>query len=169
MSMPLFFCPTRRQPPAVTVDGSCSVGEYACISIAGLTASPKDEPRRWDAAMLPSRSFWLGNIRSMTTFADVTDGLSHTAFIGEKAVHRDRLGGNKANFAWTERAAEQDGTFYYGKGGNLADLNAPGAIAYWSRRLAPAHAGERCCLRGRWTKIPATASVAGTRETSRSS
>lgn len=40
----------------------------------------------------------------------------------------------------TDGASEQDGTFYYG---NLSDLHAPGAIAYWSRRLAPAYSGER--------------------------
>ncbi len=142
-SIETYFCPTRREPPALTADGNCAVGDYACVSIAGLTASSRDDPRKWDAAMLPCRSLQPREFRSMTTFADVIDGLSHTAFVGEKAVHRDRLGGNRGNFAWTTRASEQDGTFYYGKGGNLSDLNAPGAIAYWSRRLAPVHGRER--------------------------
>jgi hypothetical protein len=81
--------------------------------------------------------------RSMTSFASIIDGLSFTAFMGEKAVHRDRLGGTAADLPRKALPSEQDGTFYYGRGGDPADLIAPGAMAYWSRRLAPARTGER--------------------------
>jgi type II secretory pathway pseudopilin PulG len=157
-SIPNYFCPTRRSPPALTRNGECSVGDYANISRADLDPGCIPvQPRTWDAAMVASRvhnasrspatinglMLEPGAYRSMTTFASVTDGISNTAFIGEKAVHQQRLGGNKANFADTVKPGEQDGTFYYGSGGNPADLKQPGEMAYWSRRLAPAHAADR--------------------------
>jgi hypothetical protein len=39
-------------------------------------------------------------------------------------------------------ASQQNGTFDYGSGGNLADLQASGPVAYWSRRLAPVDSQE---------------------------
>lgn len=66
------------------------MGDYASVSIAGLTATSLDEPRHWDTAMLPARAFnastapnvaprgdfapgELGarEYRSMTSFADI--------------------------------------------------------------------------------------------------
>ena len=47
-----------------------------------------------------------------------------------------------SNAAKTQLAGQQDGTYYYGSGGNPAKLKAPGAIAYWSRRLAPIDSQE---------------------------
>jgi hypothetical protein len=161
-SLPMYFCPARRFPPIMTRDGMCATGDYACVSRADLSSSvaPSDT-RTWDAAMLVSRAFNASTIantvklgdfqpgtlggrdfRGMTTFADITDGLSYTAFIGEKAVHADRLGGDPSGAAKTQLAGQQDGTFYYGSGGNPANLTAPGAIAYWSRRLAPVSSKE---------------------------
>jgi hypothetical protein len=155
-----YFCPTRRTRPQLTVNGECAVGDYANISRADLGPNVMpSQPRTWDAAMLPSKVFNTsqaidgvtingillgpGDYRSMTNFASILDGLSNTAFIGEKAIHRDRLGGDRTNFANTVKAGQQDGTFYYGRGGNPADLIEPGEMAYWSRRLVPAHAADR--------------------------
>jgi hypothetical protein len=140
----------------LTANNMAAVGDYACVSRADAVQGAVDPaaPRTWDAAMLVSRYFnptpfpmkfddvtlQPGDWRSMTTFADVIDGLSNTAFLGEKAVHPDRMGGHKTNFALTIGPDQQDGTYYYGGLGtpnNLADLRAPGAIAYWSRRMAP--------------------------------
>jgi hypothetical protein len=66
--------------------------------------------------------------------------LSNTAFAGEKGVRADCLGGHKGDFIQTVLADQQDGPIYFGGLGvpnDLADLRTPGAIAYWSRRLAP--------------------------------
>jgi hypothetical protein len=156
-SIPTYVCPARRETPQLTANGMCSVGDYANVSRAdaggGIVAG---QPRTWDGAMLVSKVFntaagtqviqgislGTGDFRAMTSFADVVDGLSYTAFIGEKAVHRDRLGGNRGNFALTTLAGEQDGTYYHGSGAHTpASLAAPGVIAYWSRRLAPSPDG----------------------------
>jgi type II secretory pathway pseudopilin PulG len=163
-SIPTFFCPSRRTPPALTdsaVASQCSVGDYAAITwsqgqsaFAGsaATASPAlvASPRTWDAAMMVSRVYnrttaaavitsinlGPGDYRSMTNFASVLDGLSNTAFIGEKAVHKDRLG--LTNTA----ATHQDGDYYFGAGAYTNSVTAPGSVAYFSRRLGQASAAS---------------------------
>ncbi|MEX0585762.1 MAG: DUF1559 domain-containing protein, partial [Pirellulales bacterium] len=158
-SIPTYFCHARRTFSHLTVNNECVVGDYANISRADLGPNViPSQPRTWDAAMLASQSFNVspvttsipdggvlkpGEFRAVTKFADILDGLSNTAFISEKAVHQSRLGGDKTNFANTVKAGQQDGTFYYGSGGNPADLIEPGEMAYWSRRLAPALATDR--------------------------
>lgn len=154
-----YLCPTRRAAPASTLGPTpVSVGDYANVSLADAVVGNVDRgvPRRWDAAMLPTRAFnasttantvelngfepnTMGGreFRSMTNFASITDGLTYTVFIGEKAVHQGRLGHADV------LPGQQDGSFYFGRGGNPADLVAPGAMAFWSRRLAPDRAGER--------------------------
>jgi hypothetical protein len=145
-------------------EGPFAVADYACVSLAEATPGKLDrgQPRTWDAAMLPSRVFNaskdantipLGDFepgalaarefRSMTNFKSILDGLSNTAFIGEKAIRAGHLGGHTKDVAKIVLPSEQDGTFYHGRGGNPADLIAPGAMAYWSRRLAPLNPGER--------------------------
>jgi hypothetical protein len=160
-----YFCYSRRGGPTrSTPRFPFAVGDYACASLTEAVPGQvgRAQPRTWDAAMLPSRAFNasadantlpLGEFepgrlkarefRSMTTFNDVVDGLSNTAFIGEKAIRAGHLGGHKTDVAKTVLPSEQDGPIYYGRGGNPADLKAPGPMAYWSRRLAPLHAGER--------------------------
>jgi prepilin-type N-terminal cleavage/methylation domain-containing protein len=120
---------------------------------APTTGSPthRDRPRTWDGAMMVARAFWTGtshntvavngfqtgtigsgDFRSMTTFASVLDGLSNTAFIGEKAVHKDNLG--KADGRW------QDGSYYYAtanyshNAGN-GTTGGTNSISNFSRRL----------------------------------
>lgn len=147
-----YYCPSRgRSVNAV------ALGDYGCVSLAVATPGVvRAEPRTWDGAMLPSRVFNAssdpnaeelagfppgilkgGEYRSMTTFASVVDGLSNTAFLGEKAVRYGHFGGVKIDFSKVVLAEEQDGPLYYGRGGNPGDQAAPGAIAFWSRRLAP--------------------------------
>jgi prepilin-type N-terminal cleavage/methylation domain-containing protein len=166
-SIPTYFCPSRRTPPALTTSNNsskCSVGDYAGVAWA-LGASSNDstpanttgtgvnfnQPRTFDSAMLACRAFnsattanakaingfqkgTLGgrDYRSMTTFASVLDGLSNTAFIGEKAVHKDRMG------VVSTSCTRQDGTYYMGSG-NPTSTNEtePGVSAYFMRRLAP--------------------------------
>lgn len=142
-----YFCPARRSPPQLTANGKCSVGDYACVSRADGAALDPAVPRTWDAAMLVSRIFnatkkpatingrdiGAREYRSMTSFASVLDGLSNTVFIGEKAVQDGAFG------------REQDGSYYYGglnSPNNLADLQQPGDLANWSRRLAPVSSSQ---------------------------
>jgi type II secretory pathway pseudopilin PulG len=110
-----------------------------------------NRPRTFDAAMLACRAFnssttanpktingfqkgTLGgrDFRSMTTFASVLDGLSNTAFIGEKAVHKDRLGVIHTS------STRQDGMYYFASGDITSNRTQPGVAAYWMRRLGPA-------------------------------
>lgn len=154
----IWVCPARRAEPSDSFPNSpFAVGDYANVSLAdAVNTVNRTEPRTWDAATLPSRAFNSATVpnttvlnvflpgtlggrehRSMTSFASVVDGLSNTAFIGEKAVHRDRLGRDVAYLTSAALPTHQDGTFYYGRGGNPDDLQAPGAMAFWSRRLAP--------------------------------
>jgi prepilin-type N-terminal cleavage/methylation domain-containing protein len=155
----IYFCPTRRTPPAFTFGPMAyAVGDYGSVSLCEAVVGQVDRsaPRTWDAALLPSRAFnaskdnnetaigdfppqTLGprEFRSMTSFASVVDGTAYTAIVGEKAVHKDRLG--RAGV----RPGEQDGALYFGRGGKPEELAAPGAMAFWSRRLAPAEEGER--------------------------
>jgi prepilin-type N-terminal cleavage/methylation domain-containing protein len=139
-SIPTYFCPSRRSPPQLTTNpaNNCTVGDYASVSItrgtrtsgAGPQPNPNNE-KEWDGSMLPSRLFntsanslavqgvTLGpaDWRSMTTFASILDGLSNTAIVGEKAVHKDNLG----NRNW------HDGPYYYAGGDyNGTNPNVPG-------------------------------------------
>ena len=143
-----YFCPSRRSPPAQSVTSpACSVGDYAsvaaCDPTAGTTAHTINvaNERTWDGAIVPSRVFnpssgsiaiggvslGLNDFKSMTGFASVLDGLSNTAFIGEKAVHKDRMGQPGAN--------AQDGPFYYGAG-DATSWTTPGEVANFTRRLS---------------------------------
>ncbi len=107
------------------------------------------QPRTWDGAIMVCRAFnaltvpnaasingfqqgTLGGreYRSMTSFASVLDGLSNTAFVGEKAVHKDRLGNPTPN------ELNGDGQYYYA---NAATTNSPpnghAGVAAFMRRL----------------------------------
>ena len=107
------------------------------------------QPRTWDGALVVCRAFnpnttpnnvaingfqlnTLGGreYRSMTSFASVLDGLSNTAFVGEKAVHKDRLGIAAAN------SANGDMQYYFSPanyGGNA--LDSMDNIAGFMRRI----------------------------------
>jgi hypothetical protein len=94
---------------------------------AAISPTRANLPRTWDGAIVVCRAFnalsspnsvpingfqrgTLGGreFRSMTSFASVLDGLSNTAMIGEKAVHKDRLGRGG-----TSSVQDQDGPYYY--------------------------------------------------------
>ncbi len=155
-----YFCYTRR----TTWHGPFAVGDYACVSLSEAAPGKVDRtrPRTWDGAMVPCRVFNASKsrneqslsdfepgtlapreFRSLTTFNSIVDGLSNTAFVGEKAIRAGRLGGHGTDLARNALPSEQDGPYYYGRGGNPADLAAPGAMAWWSRRLAPQNPAER--------------------------
>lgn len=109
-------------------------------------------PRTYDSAMVVARAFnpaavtnttvingfqpgALGpkDFRSITRFSSILDGLSNTAFIGEKAVHKDRMG------IIGTAGTHQDGPYYFGDtGGGNTDRTIGGGMSYFMRRLAPA-------------------------------
>jgi prepilin-type N-terminal cleavage/methylation domain-containing protein len=122
------------------------------------------QPRTWDGAIMVCRAFNVATTpnggaingfqqgtlggreyRSMTSFASVLDGLSNTAFVGEKAVHKDRLGSGQAN-----NARFGDGPYYF-MHGNFTNnsANHHGAVGNFMRRLAlnPADQGRIIALK----------------------
>ncbi len=173
-SIATYFCPSRRSPPAMTVNptgvNQCSVGDYAAVAYAAgqatrnnVVASMRNNntptptgsqahagrPRTWDGALVVCRAFnsqttpngtsingfqpgTLGGreYRSMVSFASVLDGLSNTAFVGEKAVHKDRLGrGNNGS-------AFGDGAYYFASnGGWNSDPRRHDRVCAFMRRL----------------------------------
>jgi hypothetical protein len=113
-------------------------------------------PRTWDGAMVVCRAYnaltgvntaavngfqpgTLGGreFRSMTSFASVLDGLSNTAFVGEKAVHKDRLGSGQTG------APFGDGPYYFSHlNFNANPDTGHGSTANFMRRIA-LHAGDQ--------------------------
>ncbi len=149
-----FQCYSRRDGWSKSVQGvghwtgPYAVGDYLCVSLAEAVPGKVDrnQPRTWDGAMMVSRTsegLQPGEFRSMTTFADIVDGVSNTVLLGEKAVREGHLGGNTADPSSNVLPSEQDGPYYHGRGGDPADLQMPGPMAYWSRRLAPLRSTER--------------------------
>jgi prepilin-type N-terminal cleavage/methylation domain-containing protein len=118
--------------PAVTPNGPVHTGR----------------PRTWDGSLVVCRAFnsnsngntraingfqpqTLGGreFRSMTSFASVLDGLSNTAIVGEKAVHKDRLGVPTFNNAFG------DGPYYFSQTA-FNNLNVShGGVVPFMRRL----------------------------------
>jgi len=112
-------------------------------------------PRTWDGAIVVCRAYntnanpnpaaingfqplTLGGreYRSMTSFASVLDGLSNTAFVGEKAVHKDSLG-TAANTVTPPNAPNGDGPYYFYNGNTTLTANSSShpQIAAFMRRL----------------------------------
>ena len=109
-SLGIFFCTARRLPPQLTADQAATVGDYGNVSYGllgdQLRVTDPAKPQSYNGAMTVCRAFnpeskpkvvngvelGTGDFRALTNFASVIDGLSNTAFIGEKAAHKDRLG-----------------------------------------------------------------------------
>src|SRR5262249_52784247 len=94
----IYYCPSRRSPPQLSVSGDTlapwggspgALGDYAANG--GNSTAVWDDPRNGDGGPLyagttlgPNNT--VASWRSMTSFKDVTDGLSNTLLIGEKHV-----------------------------------------------------------------------------------
>jgi prepilin-type N-terminal cleavage/methylation domain-containing protein len=107
------------------------------------------QPRTWDGSIVVCRAFNPGTnpngggingfqaqtlggreYRSMTSFASVLDGLSNTAFVGEKAVHKDRLGNVTVGIAWGDMQYYFCPSNYTGNA-----IDSMGSIAGFMRRM----------------------------------
>jgi prepilin-type N-terminal cleavage/methylation domain-containing protein len=127
--------------------------EYPNANTGSFAGVQTAMARTWDGAMVVCRAFnpstaagpTTGNIngfqpytlggrefRSMTSFASVLDGLSNTAFVGEKAVHKDRLGNLTAGTSYGDRQ------YYYATGAPANALNTLENVSAFMRRLCNA-------------------------------
>jgi prepilin-type N-terminal cleavage/methylation domain-containing protein len=153
-----YFCPSRR-PPGVY--GSSAKNDYAAnggghisaatVTIGGVSYALKgfgdDGPfgQVWDDSQLTA----TGGITMQTpmkrkrTFANIKDGLSNTALVGEKQVHDTTWGSaggdNEAwnNPGWDECMAR------FGYEVPEPDSKHPDSTqaAFWSRRFGSSHSG----------------------------
>jgi prepilin-type N-terminal cleavage/methylation domain-containing protein len=148
---PFFTCPTRRASGQTMVPFATALGDYGNVSFSQLNPAvvkPQDASTH-DGVMVVSKLFnptahsivvnghllGPGEFRSRTRLADVRDGLSQTAVLGEKAVFPASMGDLNT---WE---AGQDGPIYFGSGPLDSSVTAPGVISYWSRALAEAEPG----------------------------
>jgi prepilin-type N-terminal cleavage/methylation domain-containing protein len=146
---PGFLCPTRRARSAV--NGSAIPGaqatDYVAVSATTQTdwntsnaLGPIVKAVSWPTAANPTAP-----IRSATTLASVVDGLSNTAFVGEKHMRPDRLDNQDVEVAslWAPEAsnAQFRRRMVRTAGGGVA-----GWGALWNRPLAPnpQYADEEC-------------------------
>ncbi len=172
-----YCCPSRDR-----VVNPVVLGDYACVSLAEAVPGRvlRAEPRTWDAAMLASRAFNASSdsehasvariragysgrreYRSMTTFKSVTDGLSNTAFVGEKAVRDGHFGGRQIDSRPRRCSpASRTARLYYGAAAirptSSRPAPSPSGRGAWRRSL-----GERLCRSIRRTKPRTTASAVG--------
>jgi hypothetical protein len=106
-----------------------------CRAFNHLSSANTVSVNGFQAGTLGGREF-----RSMTSFASVLDGLSNTAFVGEKAVHKDQLGNGGGG------VQNQDGPYYYYNGtGFQTNADQHREIAAFMRRM---------CLVGSATAAP---------------
>jgi prepilin-type N-terminal cleavage/methylation domain-containing protein len=97
----LYLCPTRRGPPQigqlpedVATGPKGALGDYAAAS-SDTTANVPGAYDMSDATgsiITGIRNSTTGGWDSRTTFASVADGLSNTAFIGEKHIQLNKFG-----------------------------------------------------------------------------
>jgi prepilin-type N-terminal cleavage/methylation domain-containing protein len=105
-SVPCQFCPTRRDPGALSISGDDddaarphvpgALGDYGVVAGSYSFALNINDPNP-DGSFLPATNLVMVgavmvSFRSLTKFASITDGLSNTAFVGERHVHRDHFG-----------------------------------------------------------------------------
>jgi prepilin-type N-terminal cleavage/methylation domain-containing protein/prepilin-type processing-associated H-X9-DG protein len=102
-AVPIYFCPSRRQPPSLsnaTVDQGLpgSVGDYAGSGGGRLGYGGFLDDKAADGVMIQADAVvsnnrvtrWKGRI----SFASVTDGTSNTFLAGERHVPRSRMNQN---------------------------------------------------------------------------
>jgi prepilin-type N-terminal cleavage/methylation domain-containing protein len=136
----LFFCPARRSPPAVSVQGDVpdnnwptaqsyhgAVGDYACSAGDDSAGHPFNTEQANGALVIANfvhgpDTHSISSWSSYTAFKDISDGLSNTVFVGEKHVPLGQFG----------REDNGDGSIY---NGDPTNFNAA-RIASPARTLA---------------------------------
>jgi prepilin-type N-terminal cleavage/methylation domain-containing protein/prepilin-type processing-associated H-X9-DG protein len=115
--LPMLLCPTRRTPPQLSKQAGCSsgqgdvagsghgsasgqffagaLGDYAAV--IGDKLADSGGNKYWDYAATSRGPMRMaipltGASLTQLTFADITDGLSNTIFMGEKHVRPEELG-----------------------------------------------------------------------------
>jgi prepilin-type N-terminal cleavage/methylation domain-containing protein len=103
-----YYCPSRRVPPQFSVNGDTrapwggspgALGDYAANG--GNTTLVWDDPRFGPGVLLYADTTFGPNDtitgwHSMSSFSDITDGLSNTLLIGEKQLNPDQFGQQSA-------------------------------------------------------------------------
>jgi prepilin-type N-terminal cleavage/methylation domain-containing protein len=131
----LYYCPSRRQPPWVSLSGDRpdmpwsgsktqypgALGDYA--SCEGDDMNLEENGVGGDGAMVLAGNLVytkagglfgpaiLGTWTSRTRFANITDGLSNTFFVGEKHVQLGKFGMNRG---LDETPTDGDSSIYNG-------------------------------------------------------
>ncbi len=122
----MFFCPSRRQPPQISLtNNSRNFSGVQTYNIPGTLsdyalACGKDSSRyyldgsmRWigDLIQLDARPgvHLIAGLTSRTSFSTISDGLSNTVFVGDKHVANGCQGYGGAN---PQRVLCGDGPFY---------------------------------------------------------
>ena len=111
-------CPTRGFRTVVweSLSGQAQAMDYAVVGMVVLPSSyaggtSHGRPNAWNASYLLSRSgnpigiadnplglATNGQVRSRVTLGGITDGLTYTAFVGEKHITPQRIGQNTYDF-----------------------------------------------------------------------
>lgn len=117
----VYCCPTRRAPGECSISGDIPdslapvtyhvpgiLGDYSSAAGDNAAGHAWGGPEANGAMICAADQLWNAPLillrwRYLTSFADVIDGLSNTAFIGEKHVPSDRLG-----------MAQEDGSIFNG-------------------------------------------------------
>jgi len=116
VQIPLFYCPTRRSPPQLSVSGDGigsvphrpgALGDYAGVAGNGryhdwpfptangsiVHGGPYDDKGTVNVNCSGQEPDWRFNgVEYGLRFENIADGLSHTLFIGEKHVPEGRFG-----------------------------------------------------------------------------
>ncbi len=140
ISVPVYYCPSRRHPPLISITGDIgprgnhhpgALADYACGSgdRHSYPGGPIDQPQANGALIVAEAQVSHKRIiawRSRTSFASLTDGLSNTILMGEKHVPPDQFGhGREAD------APSGDGSVYNGDNPrNCARVAGPGQSAF---------------------------------------
>lgn len=159
-SLKTLLCPSRRngiqQPIGFTAAGTTAGGacsDYACVattvvinpntSAANIqtfsTNAATNALTLYGGAMLSAERYGVaaGSFRPRTTFASITDGLSNTFAIGEKALNKTDL----------KVLASGDGNVYYGDSTAGNNANNSAHVRYVmnaGETIAPASLGNNC-------------------------
>jgi prepilin-type N-terminal cleavage/methylation domain-containing protein len=88
LSVPIFYCPSRRKPPSISVNGGTDYGNVQGICADyGVCYGDSLSSTNNDGA------FWLNQFYGVgIKFSEITDGLSNTILLGEKHVRPGDFG-----------------------------------------------------------------------------